>query len=214
MIRNSFLDVDKQESYAGQEPVSLADAKSHLRIDFSDDDSYLMRLITASRKAIENYCHISLVGKTITLTLKAEEELKSNYAQPYQVREQFNEFELPYGPVRSVDAVTSIDSDGVTVIACDPNEDYFITGKSFLSIKISNNFTNNILVYEVGYGTGQGTTPGPIPDDLWLAILNELAYRYEMRGEPQNIRATAFTEEGVSQAARILANPHRRLTSL
>lgn len=212
MIQNTFLDQDIEEAYVGQEPVSLADAKAHLRVDFTDDDSYISQLITAARKAIENYCHISLVEKTVTLTIEAQEQLRSIFQQPFQVREMFNEFELPYGPVRSVDMVTSIDSDGSTIISCVFGTDYFLRGKAFQTIRISNNFTNNILVYSVGYGTAQGVTPGPVPGDLWLAILNELAYRYESRGEPQNIRATAFTEEGVSQAARVLAQPFRRLT--
>lgn len=206
MIRNSFVDVDKTETYAGTEPVSLSDAKKHLRVDFTDDDSFIQALITSSRQAIEDYCHISLVQKTVTLTIKAEEELKSNYAQPYQVREQFNVFELPYGPVIGTPIVTSIDSDGITVISLVLDQDFFMTGSKYKSIQISNNFDNNILVYTVGYST--------IPGALWLAILNELAYRYESRGEPMNIRATAFTEEGVSQAARILAQPYRRLTSI
>lgn len=210
MIQNTFLDQDIQEAYVGQEPVTLDDAKRHLRVDFDDDDSYISALITSSRQAIEKFCSISLVAKTVTLTVQADEQQKSVFSQPFQVREQFNQFELPYGPVRSVSSVTSIDTDGMTILVCSLNSDYFLIGKSFQTIKISNNFSNNILVYTVGYGPDAGATP--VPPQLWLAILNELAYRYESRGEPQNIRATAFTEEGVSQAARVLAQPFRRLT--
>jgi len=210
MIQNTFLDQDIQEAYVGQEPVTLDDAKRHLRVDFDDDDLYISALITASRQAIEKFCSISLVAKTVTLTVQADEQQKSVFSQPFQVREQFNQFELPYGPVRSVSSVTSIDTDGMTILVCSLNSDYFLIGKSFQTIKISNNFSNNILVYTVGYGPDAGATP--VPPQLWLAILNELAYRYESRGEPQNIRATAFTEEGVSQAARVLAQPFRRLT--
>lgn len=205
MIQCFFTDVDKTESYSGQEPVTLADAKRHLRVDFTDDDTLITAMITAARKAIENFCHISLIPKTITLWLKANEVPQSNYAQPFQVREQFNEFELPYGPVSSVDSVTSIDSDGTTIITCVLNSDYYVTGKAYKSIKISNNFTNNVLVYEAGY------TVGAVPLDLWLAILNELAYRYEYRGDPTNVRATAFTDIGVAQAAQVLAKPYQRM---
>lgn len=205
MIQNFFTDVDKTESYSGQEPVTLADAKRHLRVDFNDDDALITAMIVAARKAIENFCHISLVPKTITLWLKANEVPQSNYMQPFQVREQFNEFELPYGPVASVDSVTSIDSDGTTIINCVLNSDYYVTGKSYKSIKISNNFTNNVVVYEAGYAAGT------VPPELWLAILNELAYRYEYRGDPTNVRATAFTDIGVAQAAQILAKPYQRM---
>lgn len=205
MIQNTFTDIDKTESYSGNEPVSLSDAKAQCRVDFTDDDALITRLITAARKSIENFCRISIVPKTVTVWLEATEVPRSNYAQPFQVREQFNKFELPYGPVSSVDSVTSIDSDGVTVIACVLNSDYFVTGTRYKSIQISNNFTNNILVYEAGYPVGQ------VPEDLQLAILNEIAYRFEKRGDPSNIRATAFTEEGVCQDARVLAQPYQRL---
>lgn len=206
MILTSFTDVDKQESYAGTEPVSLADAKAQLRVDFTDDDSIISRMITAARQAIENFCHISIVQKTITLTLEATESARSLFAQPYQAREPFNSFELPYGPIKSVDIVTSIDSDGVSVISLALGKDYYLFGKSFRTIKIANSFSNNILVYTVGLII--------VPEDLKLAILNEVAYRYEARGDSQNIRATAFTQQGVCEAARVLASPYKRFTSI
>lgn len=206
MIQCLFTDVDKQETYSGTEPVSLAEAKAHLRVDFADDDSLISSLITAARQAIEHYCGISIVAKTITLTLEASEQLKSIFAQPYQVREAYNEFELPYGPVSSVSSVTSIGSDNSTVIVCQLGSDYYLTGVKFLTIKISNNFANNILVYQTGYAT--------VPEALKLAIKNEVMYRYEERGEPSNVRATAYTEPGVCIAARVLADPYRRLNNL
>lgn len=205
MIQNTFIDIDKTESYAGPEPVTLTDAKKHLRVDFADDDTLIAALITSARMAIEDFCHISIVSKTITATLKAQEVPRSIFAQPFQVREQFNEFELPYGPVVSVDSVTSMDSDGTTLLTCEEGKDYFLSGISYKSIRISNNFDNNILVYAAGYGTGK------VPSPLWLAILNELAYRYEDRGDPSSVRATAFTKEGICQPARILAQPYQRL---
>lgn len=39
------------------EPVSISEAKEHLRIvDFTDDDNYIASLITAARKWCEDYC--------------------------------------------------------------------------------------------------------------------------------------------------------------
>lgn len=206
MIQCNFTDVDKQESYVGSEPVSLDEAKAHCRIDFDDDDALVGALITAARQAIEDYCHISIVPKTITLTLEAAEQLRSIFAQPYQVREQWNSFELPYGPTQAVLSVTSIGSDGTTVLSCVLNQDYYLTGVAFKTIKIINSFSNNILVYTVGYAT--------VPQALKQAILNEVAYRYESRGEGGNVRATAFTEQGVGIAAQVIAAPFRRMNLL
>lgn len=37
------------------EPITLSEAKAHLRITYSDEDSYIETLITAARQYAENY---------------------------------------------------------------------------------------------------------------------------------------------------------------
>lgn len=43
------------------EPVTLAEAKAHLRVDTSDDDAYIVTLITAAREWCEEYLDRTLV---------------------------------------------------------------------------------------------------------------------------------------------------------
>jgi uncharacterized phiE125 gp8 family phage protein len=43
------------------EPVTLAEAKAHLRVDTSDDDAYIGTLITAAREWVEEYLDRTLV---------------------------------------------------------------------------------------------------------------------------------------------------------
>lgn len=50
------------------EPVSLVEAKAHLRIDFSDDDAYILALILAARGFAENFQRRSLASQTLELT--------------------------------------------------------------------------------------------------------------------------------------------------
>lgn len=43
------------------EPVTLAEAKAHLRVDASSDDAYIVTLITAAREWVEQYLDRTLV---------------------------------------------------------------------------------------------------------------------------------------------------------
>lgn len=53
------------------EPVSLAEAKQHLRIDsdFNEDDSYVVSLITAARHWVENYVDRTLIRTQLRMKL-------------------------------------------------------------------------------------------------------------------------------------------------
>lgn len=44
------------------EPVTVAEAKAHLRVDISDDDAYIGTLITAAREWVEAYLDRTLVN--------------------------------------------------------------------------------------------------------------------------------------------------------
>lgn len=46
------------------EPVSLAEAKLHCRVDISDDDAYISALVTAAREYIEEVLDISMLAQT------------------------------------------------------------------------------------------------------------------------------------------------------
>ena len=53
------------------EPLTVAEAKLHLRVDISDDDVYIGTLITAAREWVENYLDRTLI--TTQLILRAAE---------------------------------------------------------------------------------------------------------------------------------------------
>ncbi len=85
------LVLDIQFSNEGPEPVTLTDAKNWLKIDVSDDDVLLTRLISAARQDCENYLNISLVPRTITAWLQIG----------------LDEIRLPYGPVNDLTSVSN-----------------------------------------------------------------------------------------------------------
>ena len=51
------------------EPVTLAEAKAHCRVDTSTDDAYLSSLITAAREWCEAYCDETFVHTQYRMTL-------------------------------------------------------------------------------------------------------------------------------------------------
>lgn len=73
------------------EPVTLAEAKQHLRVDISDDDTYIGALITAARQWVEEYVDRALVSQQLTMRLDSF---------PY-------EFELPRPPMASSGTLTA-----------------------------------------------------------------------------------------------------------
>src|SRR3546814_14676160 len=81
------------------EPVSLAEAKAHLRV--TDDDPYISDLSTyimAARKHVEQLLNASIVIQTRTLELDAF---------PADGR-----ISLPYGPVTGVTTIAYTNADG------------------------------------------------------------------------------------------------------
>lgn len=199
MVQVYFTDMDKVGQYIGTEPIPLQDVKDHLYIEGTQDDALLGRMIGQCRASIENFCHISLVDKTVTLTIQIMNAPQLLF-RGYSSRDSpYYEFGLPDGPIISVDSVTSIDvNNNLQVLAL--NQDYWVSGKDFKKIRISNSFTNNIIIYQTGYEI--------VPEDLILAMLNEIAFRFENRGDGTNRYASQ--KVGISESSQYLAQPYQR----
>jgi uncharacterized phiE125 gp8 family phage protein len=74
------------------EPVSLAEAKAHCRVDTNDDDALISAYITAAREWCESYCDETFVHTQYRMTLDS-----------FPV-----EIELPRPPMASSGTVTSV----------------------------------------------------------------------------------------------------------
>ena len=203
------VDIFKDESYDSTEPVSLGEAKQQIFVDFSDDDVFISNLISQSRAAIETYCGISILSKTLTITLQSRPDFPLSYLMPwYDPNPTVNHvdqgigtwFELPYGPVKSVSSVTSVDYTG-SITTLDNNVLYHVSGTSFLKMRVDVCSDNVLVIYYTGYPS--------CPPDLKLAILNEIAFRYEQRGNSTNRYASQNV--GASEGSQALAAPFRRI---
>lgn len=136
--------------------VSLSDVKAHLYITHSDDDTYLTALIGKCRKMVEHYCNIAIGSQEKVWTVDLNENV---------------EVLIPYQPVISVDAVTYKTDiatyEALTATDYDTDGEAKKTFTPFLSGR-----------FKIEYTTGYTT----VPADLKHAIVCQIAYLYENRG--------------------------------
>jgi uncharacterized phiE125 gp8 family phage protein len=79
------------------EPISLVEAKLHLRVDHTTDDELIKTLITASSQWCEAYEGRAYMVRTSQLKL-----------------DSFGRIYLPFPPVQSVSSITYVDTEGTT----------------------------------------------------------------------------------------------------
>lgn len=140
------------------ELLSASEVKTHLKITYTDDDTYIATLITKARKLIEGYCNIALGSQTRQWIVDAR---------------SYQELSIPYGPVITVDTVSE-KTDYGTYTALVLNDDYDVDGV------LDKTFTPfNSGRFKVAYTTGYTT----LPDGLKQGWLMQVAYMYENRGD-------------------------------
>lgn len=158
----------KITSEPATEPVTLAEAREHLRNEgLTADDDYITALITVARKWVENYCSRAL----ITQTWKQSWDLVPDDAC----------FELAINPLVSISSFNYYDENGsqqsYTTYQTDtqsevtklvPNVD-----TTFPSIELGR--LNAIdVTFVAGYGAASD-----VPDDIKHAIKILIAYFYD-----------------------------------
>ncbi len=155
----------------GVEPVSLAEAKSHLRVDTTDDDALITALITAAREQVENDTRRALVTQTWDYVLDA---FPSG-----------SEIVLPLPPLQSVTSITYRDKDGNSS-TFDASNYVVDTAGMFGRVVLKSGVTwPSVTLYPAGAVTvrfvaGYGDA-GAVPQSLKQAILLLVGHLYENR---------------------------------
>lgn len=154
-----------------EEPVSVTEAKTHLRIDGNDEDTVIASLILAARLHIERMLDLALITQRWSLYLDRWPEC--------------GQVEIPLGPVQAVDSVTVYSAEHVGTVL-DP-EFYFVDTASRparvvrngnLSWPVPGRAANGI---EIGFTAGYGPAARDVPPPVRHAILLLVAHWYEER---------------------------------
>lgn len=176
------------------EPVTLAEAKEHLRVDFAADDAYIAGLIAAAREQVELVSRRALVTQTLELRLHC-------WPDGYSLA-------LPRSPVQSVTSITYTDYTGAagTMTA----SDYLLytqTDPAIVVLKPNKSWPSASLMpgpsicvrYVAGYGAATA-----VPMRYRQACLLLIAHWYEQR-EP-GLVGTIYTALPNAVDALLLAD--------
>ncbi len=153
------------------EPISLTEAKAHLRVDGSAEDTLISSLVTTSRLHIEAALSCALITQSWTYLLDA-------WPGDGKVT-------LPLYPIQSIDLVHVYDDDdGVTVIA---PEDYLLDGAGTPPRLVRRNLASwprpgrSANGIEIGFTAGYGATASDVPEPVRQALHLLVAHWYEYR---------------------------------
>lgn len=165
------------------EPVTLADAKNHLRLDddLVDDDVLITFLIASARRYGE-----MLTGRS-WITQKWRLQLDSFYPSP----DGGQIIELDRGIVQSVDSITYLDTS-----SAQQTMDLTLLAKDLVSMpaRISPKFGTvwpialpQIGAVQINYTAGYGDTPDTVPEGIRQWMLVRISTLYEHREEVEQV---------------------------
>jgi uncharacterized phiE125 gp8 family phage protein len=163
------------------EPVTLADAKAHLRIDTPDDDALITALISAARARAEWHTGRAFMTQSWILWLDSWPENGI--------------VEIPLPPLATVSAVTLYARDD-TATLLDPARFVVDLAGGRIALRQSTILPPLLRVIDaiqVAFTAGYGDATA-VPQPLKTAILETVVFLYEHRGDapadlPQGVQA-------------------------
>ena len=192
------------------EPVTLAEAKRHLRVEHDADDTLIRGLIAAARDWCQAETQRQFMPATYRLTLDA---FPGDCGWPAGAGfpTRAGAILLPFGPVTAVSSVTYYDSTGTSqtlsaslyqsaldreppFVAPAPGEAW-PTAEAGRAAAVTVNYT-------CGYAGAAA-----VPDAIKAAMLVLIGQRYEQRGDDQVLTPAAAA--AVHPAVRALLDPYR-----
>lgn len=165
-----------KRTISGSEPVAVSDAKTYLKIDFSDEDALIGTLITGIRENIENFTGLALVEQTI---IYFDEDIEEEILLPYPEH----------------DAITEVAINGTATT------DYIKTGINQFLIRPSIQYSSNTSADDYGIKITY-TTTGDCKQAIKNEILKSLDEKYRNRGNTFEGSISDLSENTYSNLAK------------
>ena len=156
------------------EPLSIDEAKLHLRVDTTDEDSRIAALIRAAREDAQESQGRSYVTQQLRLHLEGWPAGRAIY--------------LPRPPLQSVQAVRYVREDGtqqtldpscyLVVTASEPGAVVLAPGASWPSEALQPG-----LPVTIDYTAGYGSSSGDVPERIRQALLLHVGFHWGNRGD-------------------------------
>ena len=177
-----------------EEPVSLAEAKAHIRLSSDLEDALVGAVVKAARLHAEKITERAFVTQTLRLTLSASEGV------PPLV--------LPYGPVQSVAAFEVFDLEGDAWVAADASA-YALAGDRLVRSERAGAAAwpaaeRTHDAYRITYVAGYGAA-ADVPADIKQAVLLLAADLYENR---ETMVGSGLVVTNMPLSAKVLLAPY------
>lgn len=176
------------------EPVTLSEAKRHLRVDHTEEDQLILSLIAAARVHIE---YTATWRALITQTFDG------------WIDRFCDVIELPFSPLQSVTSITYIDAVGVeqtlsasvysVVVAAIVGRVELAYGKSWPTTREVSNAVK--IRFVAGYGSAASDVPEPIKQGL-LMLIGHLYENREMSA-PVQLHTIPFSADALLRPYKV-----------
>ena len=197
------------------EPITLDQAKLHLRVDHAVDDALITSLIAMSRGWCEQYTERAFINQTKSMTLSIFPRFgwfRDGIAHTLLPVSYRGAIRLPFGPVSSITSVQYVDGAGVTQTMISPAYQVWLEHEPPLVAPASQTGwpateVDTLKAVTVAYVCGYGATATSVPDAIRQAILLMVGQHYERRGDGDLMGNLEVI--GIHPAVKLLLSPYR-----